>query len=149
MGMTMTGADAFLARLDPSRLMSEAESALSQSLEDGKSAMVGFIETRGTGREWKHTWGNNPRAGSFPGRDDTGTMKSAVQGPETVERNKDTVTGSLGWADGSPEYYQHQEYGFRNVLTGTYVEEMRALRDAAEQTTAELLPRLRKLGRRR
>lgn len=144
MGVSERGTDALLSRLDPATLMGKAKQALTESLADGKNAMVHSIETRGTGREWQHPWGG--RAGSMPGRDDTGEMKGAVEGPETVTDTGTRVTGYLGWAEGTPEYFRHQEYGFRNILTGTYVEEMRALRDATDQTTAELLPKLRKLG---
>lgn len=127
--------------------MAEVQPIMKRVLENGRQAMVDHIETRGTGHVWQSSWGRNPRSASIPGRDDTGAMKSAVVG-EVTEANAKHVEGELGWPEGSPEYFRHQEHGFYHVLAQRDVEEMGALRDASEETTNELMYELERLAKR-
>ena len=126
-------------RLDPARLMRRVEQGMSRVLEGGKQDMRAYIEARGTGRTWQHPWGG--RTGSYPGRVDSGDMLNDVEG-RVVASDANGVTGVLGWAEGSPSYYRHQEHGFHNTLTDTDVEGMRAFADAEADTTEALLDEL-------
>ena len=139
MDYTIDGDRSLLDRLDQGKFNTFAKQALEGELAQGKAQMVNNIETRGTGKTWHHAWKPSGRTGSTPGRDDTGLMKRSVDGPETVTALPNGATGFLGWPEGSPEYFRHQENGFRNVLIQVDVEEMHALRDAADETTTEVI----------
>ena len=147
MAYTIGDHKSILDRLDQGRFNQFARQALGRDLGEGKAQMVQNIETRGTGKTWEHAWGPNGRAASTPGRDDTGQMKGAVEGPETVSGLPNGASGFLGWPEGSPEYFRHQENGFYNVLIGVDVTEMRALRDAADETTTEVIQSVRNYAR--
>ena len=146
MGVRVSGNEQVVRSLDPARLMQRVETVMNDVLGEGAERMQGYIETRGTGKRWTHPWGPNGRTGSSPGRVDTGQMIREVQG-EVIASDNNGVTGVLGWPEGSPEYFRHQEHGFNHVLTGEDVEEMRALRDAADATTPELMDELTKIAR--
>lgn len=146
MGVTVTGESSLEQRLDPARLMKRVERVMNDELGEGAELMQGYIETRGTGKEWSHPWGASGRTASRPGRVDTGQMVREVQG-EVIASDNTSVTGVLGWPEDSPEYYRHQEHGFEHVLTGEDVEEMRALRDAVDETTPKLFAALTDLAR--
>jgi len=141
MAVKTTG-DFGVKAIDPDRIMRNVEGAMEAGLHEGAEMMRQFIETRGTMREWSRPWGASQRSASIPGRDDTGQMKNAVQG-EIEDFSRDTIRGVLGWAPGSPLYYQLQEHGFFHVLTGEDVAAMYALRDAGEWTKEELDRRIR------
>lgn len=144
MGVKQEGSERFERSLDPGRLMSRVNVVMGDVLERGKDSMVNKIETRGTGNTWQSPWGG--RSASTPGRDDSGQMKSDVKG-EVTEHTGTHVRGMLGWPEGSPEYYRHQEHGFFHVLAQRDVMEMGALRDASEETTTELVEELTKIAR--
>lgn len=146
MGVTQTGGEHLERSLDPALLMARTADVLADVLGDGKDRMVEFIETRGTLREWEKGWGRSTRTASIPGRDDTGQMKSDVIG-EVTSASAQHVRGILGWPDGSPEYYRHQENGFFHTIAQRDVEEMNALRDASEATTDDLVVSLTRLVR--
>lgn len=145
MGVRQSGSDRLEKSLDPARLMSRVETVMNDTLRDGAQLMQGYIETRGTGKEWTRPWGPNGRTASRPGRVDTGQMLREVQG-EVVASDVNGVTGVLGWPENSPEYYRHQEHGFQHIITGDDVEEMRALRDAVDETTPRLMNALTKVA---
>lgn len=138
-GVQLSGFEALSARLDPQRLMDKIEKATQESLDNGKTDMQHSIETRGTGKTWQRTW--NGRAGSYPGRVDSGDMLHAVEGKIT-SRHSASIEGILGWADGSPDYFRYQNIGFYHRMAQTDVAGMQALRDASESTRAELIARL-------
>lgn len=146
MGVRVSGNERLERSLDPARLMTRVEEIVNEVLGEGAEKMRTNIETRGTGKRWSHPWGPNGRTSSSPGRVDTGQMVREVQG-EVIASDNTSVTGVLGWPEGSPEYYRHQEHGFNHVLTGEDVEEMRALRDAADETTPELIYELTRIAR--
>lgn len=142
--MTVTGLDAFERRFNPKSTMDRVEAAMDSATESGREAMREAVETRGTGNTWSHPWGD--RTGSFPGRVDTGHMLDEVQG-EVTERTKHSVTGMVGWKGDSEAYIAFQDQGFRHVLTGQYVEGMRALRDGSEVAKTALLSDLEEIAR--
>lgn len=146
MGVRQTGSERLEQRLDPARLMNRVERVMNDVLAEGAETMQDNIETRGTGNAWSHPWGPNGRTASSPGRVDTGQMLREVQG-EVIASDNNGVTGVLGWPEGSPEYYRHQEHGFTHILTGEDVTEMRALRDAVDETTPKLFQELTKIAR--
>lgn len=134
-----------LDRLAKINLGDEFEKALDTALEQGEDAMKEAIATRGTGRQWSRPWGD--RTGSFPGRVDSGDMQSDVRGVVTSKTN-DSAEGNLGWDENSPDYYAYQEQGFEHVITGEYIEGMRALRDSAELTKTTLIQEVEDIARR-
>jgi len=128
---SITGLDALDFRRRGETLMDKVEAAMDDALEKGERAMKDMVATRGTGKEWTRPWGRNGRTGSFPGRVDTGDMQAEIRGKVT-EKTRDRVVGNLGWDEDSADYIAYQDQGFRHVLTGQYVEGMRALRDGGE-----------------
>lgn len=125
--------------------MDQVEGVLRESLEQGEVEMKQMIETRGTGRTWKKAWSGSSRTASTPGRVDTGEMRDAVEGKIT-ERTTNSVTGQIGWEEGSEAYYAYQDQGFSHRLAQREVPGMGALRDASESTVRKVeegLDRLR------
>ncbi|AXC36271.1 hypothetical protein SEA_MUSETTA_49 [Microbacterium phage Musetta] len=140
----ISGLDALSRVADGKQVLDFAEEALEESLEIGKEAMREAIETRGTGRTWERPRGG--RAGSYPGRVDRGDMLDDVDG-KLLSRTTTTVSGQLGWDDGSPFYYSLQEGGFTHSITGEEIEGMMALHDAAEVAKRHLIQELEQIGR--
>lgn len=140
--VTLSGFAELEARLDPQRLMDQIQDIAEESLADGKRDMEASIKSRGTGKTWQKPWGG--RAGSFPGRVDSGDMLDAVEGRVT-RRTTTRVEGILGWPDGSPDYFRFQEAGFRHIMAGADVAGMMALRDASDSMRADLLERLERI----
>lgn len=142
-GAAISGLDA-LSRFSEARtILDKAEDAVEEALEVGKDAMREAIETRGTGRTWQKPRGG--RTGSYPGRVDTGDMLDDVDG-KMLPRTANTVSGQLGWDDGSPFYYQLQEAGFTHSTTGNEIEGMMALHDAADVAKRHLIESLERIG---
>lgn len=141
---SISGLDALTRISDSKSILDRAEDALEEALEEGERAMKEAIATRGTGRTWEKPWGG--RAGSFPGRIDTGDMQDDVNG-EMLPRTTNTVSGRLGWDDNSPFYYRLQEAGFTHSITGEEIEGMMALHDAADVAKRNLIQGLEQIGR--
>lgn len=99
--------------------------AIETGVEFGKNA----IETRGTGKTWQRPW--HGRAGSFPGRVDTGEMLREFRGNVDIGRTE--TVGTLGWTKEQLYRFLYQELGFTHNITGEEIEGMYALRDAAEE----------------
>lgn len=146
MGFKQAGSEQLEAKLSSSVWSKRVRAVLESNLTEGANTMRQNIETRGTGKTWSRAWGGRGRTASTPGRVDSGAMVGDVQGVVTSE-TPGRVVGELGWPEGSPEYYRHQEHGFRHVLTQEDVTEMRALRDAADETTPAILDGLREIAR--
>lgn len=138
-----SGLDA-LSRIGSSSLLDQAEVALEDALDKGRSAMREAISTRGTGKNWEKPWGG--RTGSYPGRVDSGDMLDDVDG-KLLPRTPSTVSGQLGWENGSPFYYQLQEAGFTHTITGQDVEGMMALADAADIARRSLISDLQNIAK--
>lgn len=141
---TVTGFEAFERRFNPKSTMDRVEKAMDSATEAGREAMREAVETRGTGKTWKTPW--RGRAGSFPGRVDSGHMLDEVKG-EVTERTAHSVSGIVGWEDGSEMYIALQDQGFRHVLTGQDVEGMMALRDGSEIAKRALISDLEDIVR--
>lgn len=113
-----------------SKISREAADAVEDAVDKGKEVMRYHIETRGTAKSGKR------------GRVETGNMRDKVQSRMEKVTPRE-VSGRFGWLD--PElYFQLQERGFNHV-GGGQVEGMYALTDAFEETTADLLPELRRI----
>jgi len=143
-GFTVTGLDALERRFNPKTTMDRVEAAMADATDKGRDAMREAVETRGTGKTWKHPW--RGRSGSIPGRVDSGDMLDGVKG-EVTERTRHSVTGVVGWDDDSEAYMAFQDQGFRHVLTGEYVEGMMALRDGSELAKTSLIADLEQIVR--
>lgn len=122
--------------VDPDRLTDNVGEAMSDVVTHGAERMKEMIETRGTGKKWVADWSNWPhgksgRDGSYPGRVASGQMRDDVK--DNVEVGARKVSGAFGWVDGTETYYLAQELGFHHAITGSHVDGMHALRDAAEE----------------
>jgi hypothetical protein len=124
-------------RVDVTNALKELEKmgrAADQALEDmqielaqmGRDKMVEYIETRGTGRRWGTDSRPEPmhakekpligslRAGSFPGRVNTGRMRDAVR--IKLDKGPRRVSSAFGWIDAPSDdekYFRAQEYGMK------------------------------------
>lgn len=140
---SFSGLEALSRIADSRSVLDRAEEALEEALDEGKDAMREAISTRGTGRTWESP--RNGRAGSYPGRVDTGDMLDDVDA-KLLPRTTNTVSGQLGWDDSSPFYYQLQEAGFTHSTTGDEIEGMMALHDAADVARRSLIQGLERIG---
>lgn len=140
---SFSGLEALSRIADSKSVLDKAEDAIEEALEVGQTAMREAISTRGTGRTWQAPRGG--RAGSYPGRVDTGDMLDDVDG-KMLPRTGNTVSGQLGWDDASPFYYQLQEAGFTHSITGDDIEGMMALHDAADVAKRSLIQGLERIG---
>lgn len=120
------------------RIEELAYQAAIQSFDEGAKKMKQFIRERGTGKTWAKPWGG--RAGSQPGRVDSGDMVDAVT--FQVVRNGQNVTATLGWVDEQAEYFFYQEKGFTHWISGDQIKGMNALMDAGSFTRMDLMKRL-------
>lgn len=109
----------------PNEILGCVEKAMAGALEFGKNQMVDTIETSGTGFEGRR------------GRVVTGEMRDEVRAQQS--RGKDSVTGLLGWLEGTPMYAKFQELSFQHYLTGKTVEGMYALANAREEVWDEFI----------
>lgn len=127
------------------RIEELAYQAAIESFDEGAKKMKEFIRERGTGKTWSKPRGG--RAGSQPGRVDSGDMVDAVA--FQVVRNGQNVTATLGWVDEKEPYFAYQDdpSGFVHWISGEQIKGMGALLDAGVFTRRELLDRLaRTLG---
>ena len=153
------------ARVDISRTLKtfeEMSRGVRQANEDlqielataGEEKMKELIETGGTGNRWSKPYRAkyNPargdlRAGSFPGRVNTGNMRDSVG--RRFERGQTKTFAAFGWIRNREDYFLFQEYGYTHAQAGVEVKGMFALRDARRYVVRQVLPRLiRKYGKR-
>lgn len=118
---------------DPRLLQSEMVTAMEETTEFAKEAIVDVVETSGTDREWSRPWYG--RTGSGRGRVDTGEMRDAVKAQ--TSNAGDVIYGNVGWLDGDPEHARFQELGFRHYLTGQMIEGMHALSSVRDEVYQE------------
>lgn len=116
---------------------------MEDAIKVGEEAMVERINTSGTDNDWGGPWPLNPNrfkpgwregsitTGSGGGRVQSGDMRDSV-GSKLVSANQHKVHGSVGWLEGSPEYAQWQEHGFRHAISGQQIEGMQSLAVARE-----------------
>lgn len=84
-----------------------------------------IIQTSGTGRTWAYP-SPSGRAGSYPGRVDTGQMLEDFTSEVRPEGGL-VVKGAFGWLSTTEMYYIFQEYGFQHWITQEEIEGMQAL----------------------
>lgn len=120
----------FPRRLEAARkgLRDCLDRAMIDAIEVGVAFGKNAIETRGTGKTWQRPW--HGRAGSYPGRVDTGEMLREFRGEVDIARTE--TTGKIGWTKEQLDYFIYQELGFQH-LSGEEIEGMFALRDAANE----------------
>lgn len=126
-----------------------------EAAKAGAEKMKEFINERGTGATWtspKRAKESPPsggfRAGSSPGRVNTGNMRDSVSfrfesGPEKTISSFGWINSNVGRGDDG-EYFLAQELGFTagGFRAPQEVVGMFALRDARLYVTQQLLPRL-------
>lgn len=120
------------------------EDALDVAGQAGEKALKDNIQTRGTGRTWSYP--RDGRAGSFPGRVNTGTMLNAAK--YRIQKRGASKQLRVGWVSGvRKDYFKFQEGGFEHP-SGVTVEGMHAVQDATEEAfnvlAEELKERLRR-----
>lgn len=125
------------------RIRDEVVSLITDVTEHAEQVIENVVETSGTNRTWSSPWpsrgGGGRRAGSGPGRIETGEMFRAVS--SNVEETDSKVVGTAGWVNGGPEYLQWQEDGFRHYISGEMIEGMKSLDVAFEDGKEMLLAR--------
>jgi hypothetical protein len=112
---------------------------MEEAVAAGEDAMYDRIDTSGNpGKTWPtptpgHWENSGKKTQPTADRVDTGLMRKSVSSRVFVSA-KNSVTGEVGWTEGSEEYFMHQEYGFKHAITGEVIEGMMALRAARETT---------------
>jgi hypothetical protein len=140
-------ASKFLSGLDRSILevRQEVEDLTAEMAELGAERMRNYIKTRGTNKTWDGGWWSKKtqryRYGSTSQRYDSGDMLRAVD--RQVQAGERQSRAAFGWIRDFEPYFSYQETGFFNVLAGTPVEGMFALRDARRDVVSAL-PKLSK-----
>lgn len=142
---TITGLDSLADFGNRRKVINQVEQAMEEATEKGERALKEFVATRGTGKTWKFPSFDTGRAGSTPGRIDSGDLQGDARGRVT-EVTQSRVTGELGWDENSPFYYRLQELGFQHWITGEDIEGMMALRDAADIAKRSLIADLQNIG---
>lgn len=115
-----------------------ADTAVTETVAESSALMKEYISTRGTNKLWRTYYegrSGNIRNHSGVGRIDSGNMINSVNWNVDVGR-KSAYSGEFGWINGDPEnYFLKQEKGFKNMLSGTFVAPMNALRDSFTNAT--------------
>ena len=126
----------------------DAADTVEEAVDAAHESMENTIRTSGSRDPWDGDWtgfqdreGKPHRFGSAPGRVHTGRMVGAID--KKVERGNGEASGRVGWLDEGDwaDYFQHQEYGFKNVLAGVNVEGMHSLETASQVVEAILSQR--------
>jgi hypothetical protein len=126
--------DSLLAQFD------KAETIVQQEIGDltielaemGAEKMREYIQTRGTNRTWSRPWPSRKtpgrRAGSGPGRIDSGDMLKGVD--RKFQRGQKQSRAVFGWGQNFEEYFRYQEEEFVHFRSLKKVVGMFALRDS-------------------
>lgn len=144
MSVKMTGFDRIERRFDEQRLLKEVEVAMRRAVEKGAESMVNTVETSGTNRVWSSPWFG--RAGSGPGRIDTGEMLEGID--SDAKRTRNSVTGEFGWLKESPYWWLYQEYGFEHYISHEIIKGMESLEKADNEVFQDLLDELNDIANR-
>lgn len=116
-----------------------AEVAMQEAIDAGVDAALDAIDTSGNpDKAWVNPFpvffeNSGRKMQPTADRVDTGSMRDDIGG-RVYRSKRNTISGEVGWINGSESYYKYQEYGFTHWITGQYITGMGALRSAKETT---------------
>lgn len=144
--------DSLLAQFDRSETIVQQEigDLTIELAEMGEEKMREYIQTRGTNRTWSRPWPSRKtpgrRAGSGPGRIDSGDMLEAVG--RKFQRGEKQSRAVFGWTKDFEDYFRYQEQGFVHFANGQKVAGMFALRDARRFVVSQQEGKAKKYAKR-